>query len=222
MTNKDIKNRLNNEMEDITPNVLPNVKSEPINPLLNGENPVQAFKKRLTTWLLVFTLLIFAVMTVSIVAFYSVPHTITQTPTYISVSLTRGENVQVFGVIADDKGIITEAVNLGNGEEINAVIGKQRVELLPLLTQYEDGDKVYVSFHNDVTEVAAGTCDAVVTALNAFSGTYVSLEYAVGDSHDKMRLVEYINAKEIDDCHADLGMKIEDLCRLLQLVSDYE
>ncbi len=219
---KDIKSRLNAEIEDITPNVLPTVKSEPINPLLSGQNPVQAFKKRLTTWLLVFTLLIFAVMTVSIVAFKSVPQTITQAPTYISISLTRGDDVQVFGVIADDKGIIIEAVNLGSGEEVNSVIGKERVELLSLLTQYEDGDKVYVSFHNDVTEVAAGTCDSVVTALNSFNGKDVSLEYAVGDSHDKMLLVEYINSKATDDFHADLGMKMKDLCRLLILVSDAE
>jgi hypothetical protein len=75
------------------PDVYKKVKHAPINRLLTGQTPVQAFKKRLTTLLLIFTLLILAVMSIALFAMLNKPdkHAARPSSAYFSTDTARTE-----------------------------------------------------------------------------------------------------------------------------------
>ena len=63
---KDIKNQLNKETGDNTPDVLESVKASPINKLKKDEKNLVAFKKTMATLILAFLLVILVVLSIAI------------------------------------------------------------------------------------------------------------------------------------------------------------
>ena len=71
---KDIKDQLNKETDENTPDVLDNVKVSPINKLKKNEKSMVVFKKTMATLILAFLLAILVVLSIAIHGLVSHPY----------------------------------------------------------------------------------------------------------------------------------------------------
>lgn len=201
---KDIEKKLKNESESVrVPDVYPSVKKAPINRLLNGELPVQAFKKHLAMRLLVFVLLVFGVCAIALSALWLTDGNTAAIPaSYVSVSVSRADGeVEVrYGFATGKDGNIAAAyVEMRGGnetfEKIESAIGKDWNEAVKGLYACKNGDKVFVSAHCESTDAAAMT---VREAESALSGLYsgdmrFTVETVCNDADKKAEWTGYIN-----------------------------
>ncbi len=103
---KDIKDKLKQEEgQTKVPDVLERAKRAPINKLLTGETPLQAFSRTLAMRLLVFATLLLVVAIFSLMAMWLAPtHPAEQPYCYVSVTVLQGEEELHFGMIAKSDG----------------------------------------------------------------------------------------------------------------------
>ncbi len=219
---KDIEKKLKNESESVrVPDVYPSVKKAPINRLLNGELPVQAFKKHLAMRLLVFVLLVFGVCAIALSALWLTDGNTSAIPaSYVLVSVSRadGEEEVRYGFATGNDGNIAAAyVEMRGGnetfEKIDGVAGKDWNEAIKGLYMCKNGDKVFISAQCESADAAAMT---VREAESALSGLYAgdmrcTVRTVCNDADKKAEWVGYINGNLKNGEVVSLNMGVSEL-----------
>lgn len=140
---KDIEKSLKKENDKvIVPDVLDYVKATPINRLLTGETPVQAFKKKLAVQLLLFTVIIVIAAFVSFAALAFVNPKDTVGPdAYCSFSIKGTDSVR-YGMIIGADGTVKLLVNETTDTALTAYTGYDLKSCIENIYQPASSDKI--------------------------------------------------------------------------------
>jgi hypothetical protein len=124
MKTKDLKTLLNKETDETTPDVLDNVKISPINKLKSNEKSMVAFKKTMSTLILVFLSVIVVVLSVAIHGL-TTQSSATVNFTFLSIRVYDGTgdgltdtSAKVYNFILDDNGKTVLAYNQSTNEKM--------------------------------------------------------------------------------------------------------
>ena len=124
---KDIKNQLNKETGDNTPDVLENVKASPINKLKKDEKNLVAFKKTMATLILAFLLVILVVLSIAIHGLTTQDDGAIDHFTFLSLRLYDGTdgnglesgNLKTYNFILNENGKVLLAYNQTTNEKLS-------------------------------------------------------------------------------------------------------
>ena len=146
---KDIKNQLDKETGENTPDVLDNVKTSPINKLKKNEKSLVAFKKTMATLILAFLLVILVVLSVAIHGLTTQDDGAIDHFTFLSLRIDNGngeggldsEDLKVYNFILDEHGKVLLAHNQVTNEKLS--IPNKFEDILNIIN-YDGEGTVYV------------------------------------------------------------------------------
>jgi len=207
MNKRDIEKQLFNENSNIkVPEMSLKVKNSPLNKLLSGETPVQAFRKNFANMLLIFTAIIFIIVTLALAAFILAPQESTEivSNSYVSLTVTSRDKTEEvrYGFVIDTNGnvIIAEKEYEKNGPlkmtKVN-VVNNDIEETIKSLLAPALGDDVKISTLNASTKVAYNLQKNAISAVETAYGTIsYTRNQRINDADAIEYLVALINDKK--------------------------
>ncbi len=216
---KDIKNLLNKETNDLTPDVYHNVKSAPLHSLLKGEVPARAFKKTMVTMLLVSTMLLLIVLAFCLIVYFNA----TDAPvkfdaSYVKIIIENGDNTQNIGIIANTNGEVICAIDEVNEEKLPYFVDINTLINSALILN--DGDKVSIEILSDNGDNALGQMmDYTKFLKNAYGQKTATIANNFNSLAVKTDFVYLIN-KTNDNANANTSTSIDELAQFYIAYAD--
>ncbi|MEG2274576.1 MAG: hypothetical protein RSC44_04510 [Clostridia bacterium] len=211
----DIEKKIKKDAENIkVPEVLSRVKIAPLKSLGEGETPARAFKKNFTVALLVLTLVIFAVMTLTLFVFGTSDKTksIAVSSSYIGVVVENGKATTAFGIVTDSLGEICAVTDETNGKRLsfnkNATISATILSVVDL----KDGDKVRVATLNNNAKTAEKLAEDIARELTASGQKPIEISSKANDVERKLQLAKFLNGA-VENCKIDVDSDIDDVAK---------
>lgn len=193
---KDIKNQLKDEHRSVqVPDMLSRVKRAPINKLLSGETPAQAFQKKLAVRLLVTAtaLLVAAVFCFAALLLFT-ENGQASPRCYISLRVESGDLTESYGIVVS--GDITTAVCIDENTK-----QKAQYSSISALYNLKSTDKVTVCAICEDAKIAARTLanfkDELVLFYGDLGGATLTTSANSPAAIDLLR--EYVGGDESDD-----------------------
>lgn len=195
---KDIEDKIKNEIDGISvPDVYSRVRKAPIHKLLTGENPKQAFKKKLAIMLLFLTVVIFAVMSVAIFAFANQTETESPSDSYICVKVENGGAATVYGLIADSQNRVLCVINQTTQQTDTVLDGYTLSAAITVLYIRKSSDSVSISVLNDASDFSRNLAEELKSCLiNAYGDTEYTVTADSNGNAEKLELVNFINSAQ--------------------------
>lgn len=164
---KDIETKLKKEQESVAvPDILERVKKAPINKLLSGETPAQAFQKKLAVRLLVTTtvLLIAAIFCFAAMLLFT-NNDAASSRYYISLRVEKDGVSEEFGIVASEglKGVSCIDYQTGSRPSYRAI---------EALYDLRSEDKVFISVIGEDSAKCAQLANALRNELSSAYGTF--------------------------------------------------
>ncbi len=199
---KDIKERLKKEHEgyDI-PDMLPRVKRAPLNRLLSGETPAQAFRKELAVRLLVTATVLLIVAAIAFTAMILLPsHEKAKPYCYVSIEVQKEGETLNFGLVFSGDGRIVLLADESGQEGAT----KMKIVSISQLYQYGSTDKTSVCVICEDSELARDRLKYVAGELEAayaFAPS-ASLSRRIGNEDDRARLSAIVLSLGGEECES--------------------
>lgn len=196
---KDLEKKLKKEHEQIrVPDVYSRAKLAPINSLLTGETPAQAFKKHLAIRLLFLVMVLLAVSLIALTAYgmnKNKSRGLVVSDAYCSVTVTNnGESVR-YGLVFDSTKAVKFVVNESDQTVISGDGNITLINAISALYDTKSGDKVVVVTQSDVvtyaSEIAVIVCGEVSARYE--DGDIKSVTSEVADVADRLITVNFVN-----------------------------
>ncbi|MEG1529549.1 MAG: hypothetical protein RR405_04260 [Clostridia bacterium] len=210
----DIEKKIKKDAENIkVPEVLSRVKIAPLKSLGEGETPARAFKKNFTVALLVLTLVIFAVMTLTLFVFGTSDKTksIAVSSSYIGVVVENGTATTAYGIVTNKLGEICAVTDETNGKRLsfnkNATVSATILSVVDL----KDGDKVRVATLNNNAKEAEKLVQDIAKEMAA-GQTQVKITSKANDAEKKLQLAKLLNGA-IENSKIDIDSDIDDVVK---------
>lgn len=196
---KDLEKKLKKEHEQIrVPDVYSRAKLAPINRLLTGETPAQAFQKHLAIRLLFVVMVLLAVSLIALTA-YGMNKNNSRgsvvSDAYCSVTVTNnGESVR-YGLVFDSTKAVKYVVNESDRTVINGDGNMTLINAISALYVAKTGDEVVVVTQSDVMAYAREIAVIVCGELSARyeEGDVKTITSTDANGADKLITVNFVN-----------------------------
>lgn len=204
MRNKDIIKSLKSESESVKlPDVYSRAKSAPINKLLTGETPIQAFQKQLAVRLLAISAILIIALILSTAAYMLVPANVEAgNNSYVSITIAGGNRYGF--VVSSDNNVIAAVLEKDGGAEsltkLNDAVGKDLNNAIKAVYVANNNDDVTIcaiSKKSDVSNYWATQAKDIVDSLYTIK-SYASIIHKNGYIVED-ELVTVINNKITED-----------------------
>ncbi|MEG1663635.1 MAG: hypothetical protein RR338_06580, partial [Clostridia bacterium] len=175
--------------------------------------PARAFKKNFTVALLVFTLVIFAVMTLALFVFGASDKTksIAVSSSYIGVVVENETATTAYGIVTNSLGEICAVTDETNGKRLsfnkNATVSATILSVVDL----KDGDKVRVATLNNNAKEAEKLVQDIAKEMEA-GQTQVKITSKANDAEKKLQLAKLLNGA-IENSKIDIDSDIDDVVK---------
>ncbi len=222
---KDIEKSIRKEGDSVrVPDVFAKVRRAPINRLLTGETPIQAFEKKLATRLLgAVTVLILVIAICSAVIWASSPAEQGMGQGYVSVSVENGGIESRYAFVLTPSGSVLYAVEETSdydATELAPLTGKTPENAIRDLYQSKSGDKVticvYYASKDDARTLAVYLGD--VLSENYESNMQKTISCLSNVASEKQHLADFANAN-VESAQltkeSDIAVLIEHYCLAL-------
>jgi len=212
---KDIEKNLKKENDSINvPDVFDSVKSTPINRLLTGETPIQAFKKKLVLQVMAFAIIILIVAFVAFAALALTEPKSTMGPdSYVSISILSGDK---YGFIVGADGTVKLAVKEKDGgsdvyAKIDNVAGNDIKNAIKYVYAPNSTDKISIYVTCDKNDLGRYWRDEVTNDVIAlFIGVSGYPQITSMASYD-LDTITYINTKVEEGNKVSAASSAEDI-----------
>ncbi len=219
---KDIEKSIKKENDCVqVPDVYASVKKAPINRLLTGETPIQAFEKAMATRLLAAVTVLLLVIAICVTVMWaSKPAEQGVGQGYVSVTVENGITTRYSFVLSSSGNVLyatEDGAEIGTVTELDALVGKQPENAICELYQPKSGDKVTICvYYAD---------NANARAMSSYLGEVLGAQYEKGTQRvincyanlqsEKQHLVNFVlacNEGESVSVSDDIATLIEKYC----------
>ncbi|MCQ2409080.1 MAG: hypothetical protein MJ068_00890 [Clostridia bacterium] len=193
---KDIEKCLKKENDKvIVPDVLDTVKATPINRLLTGETPVQAFKKQLAMQLLIITvgIVIVAFVAFAALAFVNPKDTIGP-DAYCSFNISGSESLR-YGMVIGADGTVKLLVKETTGEALEQYTGYELKSCIESIYTPSSMDKVSFYVMCSKSDLGSYWCREAVNDVLSMCINGKEISQVTSFQGKENELITYINSK---------------------------
>lgn len=196
---KDIKKSLKNEQAKVKiPDVFERAKRAPVNKLLTGETPVQAFKKRLVMRTLTMVLVLLLAVAITLSAMWLAPDRSPAASCYVRINVTSDGQTHTFAMVAN--GMIVGGYFEENGDGVKPKL--MQISSISEFYQPKSNDKVAIYVACDDAQLQkkwSGKVESEIVEMYKNGMDYEEIRSVSSSATAKRMLVTLLNSLANDD-----------------------